>query len=188
MGTQKLKQYFVLLGILIILLSAAIYFVWTDLKNKNEIIAEINNDLSTQSSKQLFLASMEQQVKTREDDLDKVNGSIIGTDKDVDFIENLESLAKSNNLKVSIDSLALQDDSSLTTSKVSFFNIRAKTTGDWTGTYIFLSELESLPLKVKINKINLVNTTNEVNGEVRKVGSVGNTWELDFDMTVLKMK
>jgi hypothetical protein len=181
---KNLKKILVILGIILIGLAVLCYFEFIDIKNKNENISYLDNQLSSQANKQELASSMDLIIKNSQPSIDLVDSSIVSSDGDVTFIESLESLAKTDGLNIGIDSLVITDDKSLTSNNMSFFNIKANTSGSWSGTYLFLAQLESLPIKLKVNKFSFTNATNDLS----KISSKGNTWDGSFEITVLKYK
>ena len=164
------------------------YFLYNDIKDKNQNISMLENGLSSQVNKQQLTNSMQSILKNSDADIAKVNSSMVASDGDVAFIENLESIAQNNNLKVGIESLVFQDDPSLGSSTLTFFNVRGKIIGGWTGTYLFLSQLESLPFKIKINRFAFTNSSDTGSVDGKKTGTTGNSWESVFEISVLKYK
>ena len=182
------KKILIISGLGVIGLCILHYLTYIDIKNKNENISILENNLFSQSNKQELTNSMESMVKNFDSDIKLVNNSIVSSDGDVLFIEDLESSAKSNGLDIQIDSLVFQDDKQLSSSTITFFNIKAKTTGGWLGTYLFLAQLELLPIKVKINSYSLNNISDSGENDIKKGGTQGNTWQSNFEINVLKFK
>ena len=188
MNILKSYKKILILGLCVIGFYGIYYALFMDIKNKNEHISVLENELSSGNSKQQLAISMQQMIKNSDSDITRINDTIVGNDGDVLFIENLESLAKLNNLSISIDSLAFQNHPLLSSSTITFFNIKGKIVGRWLGTYLFLAQLESLPLKVKINDFAFANTTEGSELDTKKFGTQGNTWQSVFDISVLKYK
>ena len=109
---------------------------------------------------------------------------MVSVDGDVKFIENLESLARENGLSIDIDSLNFEDNTKLLPNNMTIFRVRAKTSGNFFGTYKFLSLVESLPFKVKIQNFTLSTASEEGVLNVKK----SNIWQSKFEISVLKYK
>ena len=189
MQNSKLNRIIlVTAGLAVIVVFILYYFVYQGIKSKNEHISSLSNDLSSQGDKQDYLISTQRIIQGISSDIDRINNSIIAKDGDVGFIENLESLAREVGLTMEIDSLVLVDNPEFASSSIVTLKIRAQVSGNWVGTYRFLAQLESLPLKIKINKFDLRNTTIEISPDVKKSGSSNNVWQSAFEIDVLRYK
>ncbi len=119
-------------------------------------------------------------------DIEKIDSSIVAKDGDVVFIENLEGLAKQNKLSIDISSLTFNDDTPASAAGLTVFKISAKTSGSWSGTYAFLSEIESLPYKVKITRYSAVTTGPSVGTDEKTLNNA--IWSSLLELEVLKYK
>ncbi len=166
-------------------LFGVIYFVYIEIKEKNEKILTVDQDISTQNSKRDYLVLAQKLIEDIEPDIAKINNSIVNSNGDVAFIENLESIARSYNLSIQIESLTIENDPKNESNPVSTLKIKAKIDGSWANAYVFLSELESLPFKLKINKFNFISS-----GEVLSVDKTSSNigWQALFEISVLKYK
>lgn len=178
--TSKKIIYFLILVVLC--LCGVYYFVFSDIKSKNENISKLSNELSFQMKTYEYMAEMQRAVNDADEDITLVDNSIIPADGDVEFIENLELIAKNNGLTITIDSLVFEEEASVKDASMTVLKVKAKTEGGWTGTYKFLSQIESMPLKIKINNFGLVTDKGD---EVEKTSS---PWKSSFEILLLKYK
>lgn len=182
---KSLKQTISILSLAVLALFAAQYFLYRDIKTKNEKVGTLEHELSLQNNRQDYLISMQRLIQSMSGDIESINNSIVPADGDVEFIENIESIGKNNGLKVTIDSLVFEDDPSYKNANVTGLKVKAKTSGSWSGTYAFLTELESLPVKVKINRFALSNVSSDAGIDTKKTGQI---WQTGFEIVVLKYK
>ena len=182
------KKIAVILGILVIGMCALYYFLFTDIKARNERASVLLHDITSEIQKQQYMISLERTIASADPDISRVNDSIIAKDKDIEFIENLEGMAKANGLSLSIDSLVFENNPLLAGSDVTTFRVKAKTTGPWLGTYTFLSELESMPLKVKVDKFGFASSAGEEKTATGKPGKTAAVWQSIFEILILKYK
>lgn len=188
MDQSKLfKKIIIGLSLISTALFVLIYFVYLDIKAKNEKISLVEQELASKNNRYDYLVSMQKLVQDIEPDIKKIDESIISKSADVDFIENLEALARSRDLTIQIFSLNLVADSKLSSSTVSTLKIKAKAEGSWASVYTFLSELESLPFKVKINQFSIISNDNLA---LSRAGSLTQEqkWQATFDISVLEYK
>ncbi len=184
MPRTSYKKFVILLAIITLGIFVSYYFVYKDIKQKNEHISALSQEITVQSSRQQYLATTEKLIENLNTDIDKMNHSIISKDGDVAFIESLEKIAKDNNISIDIDTIDVSDEPSTPASGITILHLKAKTKGEWKGMYTFLSQLESLPYKVKITQFILTN----VSKSATDTEKASTSWQSSFDIRVLKYK
>lgn len=185
---KSLKITLSVMLLLMVVIFVMYYFLFQDIRYKNQNYQSILRDLSFQNDKQNYLASKQKAIDSVSAETSRVEEIIVSKDGDVAFIENLESMARENGLSIEISSLSLDNKLDLASSSISVLNIKAKTAGTWLGNYIFLSRLESMPFKTKINAINLSNISNDEISGLDRATVAGGVWHGVFDIDVLKYK
>ena len=173
-----------MLGLSVLCVFVLYYFIFRDIQSKNEHLSAFTHDLSLQMNKEEYLTSTEKKIQNINTDINNINNSIISHSGDVEFIENLESIAHNNNLSINIESLVFEDNPKFAPALVTIFKIKAKTTGGWVGTYRFLNQIESLPFKVKINNYAFISGAEESESSKK----IDNVWQSMFEISVLKYK
>lgn len=173
------------LSVIVAVFFAAQYFFYKEIKNKNEKISEQKQEIEFQDRSKSYLVSVQKMLESISSDIEDINRSIVPQGGEVAFIENIESLAKENGLEVNISSLVLNDNPALNPANVTEFRLSIRTSGSWSGTYTFLREIESLPVKIKIERFKLSSSLQEDALNSKKQVSV---WGGDFSLVVLKYK
>ncbi|HEY0220680.1 MAG TPA: hypothetical protein VGC58_00460 [Candidatus Paceibacterota bacterium] len=187
---KKYKRFigiFILLLILVLGLFVASFFFFSDIKSKNENISELTAYLSSEMNREDYVISTQRQLQSLEEDINILKNSIVSSSGDVQFIENLEMVARKNNLSMSIDSIMIEKDPKLASSTIDVFKIKATTEGTWSNTYKFLNQLEALPYKIRLNYFNLSGGEVVPSSEKNKVVT-REPWEASFEIRVLKYK
>lgn len=184
---RPFKKIIVVLSMFSVLLFVAMYFVYAEIRSKNEKVSTVEQDLSQKNTRYDYLLSMQKLVKDSEADIKKIDDSVVAKSGDVAFIEQIESLAKNHNLNISIESLNLTSDPKLENTSIATFKIKASVDGLWSDIYMFTSEIESLPIKVKINKFSLKNK-DEIPSDRTKAVGLGKSWRSSFEISVLEYK
>ncbi len=187
MNNKFLKIILIGLGFLVFIVFISYYFLYQDLKSKNLHIFSLSSDLAFQVNREDYLISAQRTIKSMTADIDKIKNSIVAKDGDVNFIESLESLARQNGLSSTIDSLVISNDTALASSSVTFLKIKARTVGSWYGSYRFVSELESMPFKIEVDKLDISSPSFGEESGVKK-SDVASGWQVDFEISVLKYK
>lgn len=182
------KKILIILGLFVVGFFLLSYIVFFDIKHKNERISAMEHELSFQSKKQEYMTSMERVIQNSDSDITRINDSIIPSDGDVRFIESLESIARGGGLSIDIESLTFEDSRLLASSSMTILKVKAKTKGKWLGTYKFLTQIESLPFKVKIDKFALANVKEETDIDAKKTDTASSIWQSTFELKVLKYK
>jgi len=187
MNQSKLFKIIGVLSATSVLLFVAIYFAYSDIRSKNERVFTMEQELLFQNSQYEYLLSMQKVVDGLGPEIYKIDNSIVPKNGDVDFIEDLEKLAKDRNLKIEIESLTLTADPKETSGQVTNLKVRAKVEGPWKDSYLFVSEMEAFPFKVKINKLSIIGTEEVVSG-AGKSSILNSKWQTTFEINVLKYK
>jgi hypothetical protein len=183
---NSLKKIIFILSLFVLVLFVAQYFVYRDIKIKNQKISVAERDLLLQENRQEYLISTEKLITAIGSDLQKIDASILAVDGEVNFINSLEDIAAKNKLKFDPEFLGSdENDPTLKNTNIKTFTIRAKITGSWADTYTFISELESNPVKIKINNLSISNVSSDSGIDVKKNGSI---WQSVFEIVVLKYK
>ncbi len=180
---KSYKNIIILLSSATLLLFGFIYFAYYQIKEKNENILRLQQDLSAKSDKHEYLISLQNTIKEIESEIEKVQKSIIPKSRDVAFIEDLESMARSYGLQIEIQSLSLVSDKNINTDKIAVLKVKARASGSWSSVYRFVSELESLTYKLKIDKIALY-TKSDGSSTINRNAD----WEVIFEISVLEEK
>jgi hypothetical protein len=184
---NSLKKTLIVLSFTALLILVGYYFMFRDIKQKNQHTFSLRNELTHESSKEEYVASTKKTLEDLAPELTKVNNSIVATGGDVEFIEGLENLAHENGIDLTIDSLSLEDDVKFITTGVNILNIKAETSGGWKGTYKLMSQLESLPFKIRIKSFTIKSTGSNPNVDIKKT-PLENIWQTNFEISVLKYK
>ncbi len=184
---RPFKKIIIVLSIICLSLFAIMYFVYAEIRSKNQKVSSVQQDLSQKNTRYDYLVSMQKTVMDIEMDIKKINDSIIPKSGDVAFIEKIESLAKNRDLNIQIESLNLVSDPKAGSSTVATLKIKASVDGVWSNMYLFASELESLPVKIKVNKFSLSNK-DKIPSDKTKIAELGKEWKGSFEISVLEYK
>jgi hypothetical protein len=111
-------------------------------------------------------------------DVDKVNSHIVTADGEVAFIEEVENLAKADNLGIKIDTVNVAQANDLTPAGLEYLNLSMSVTGSWLSTFHFLSLIENMPYDVMVNQSDISDISDGVTGPTQ--------WQGDFQISVIK--
>ncbi len=183
------KKTFLIIALFGAVISVASYFVFNEVKKKAEHVFVLEQELQFEDRQEQYLASMAKTIRESESDIALSDGSIIESDGHIEFIESIESLARQNGLSIVIESLLFEEHPLLATSSMTSFKVSAKANGSWKGTYKFLIQLESLPIKIQINKFSMIHGISDgLENNVKEISTEGNVWQSNFEIHALEYK
>lgn len=180
-NNKVLISTIVFLVFVVLVLAVAQYFLIQEIKNKTQTASSLENIVATQSDTIEYINSTRQNLLNVEEDRKKIANYIIPNDGEVTLLGDLEDLAKANGLLVSVESLSLESKENLKSMGLTNLVVKIKAQGKWSSIYKFLSQIESLPLEVTVDRVYLINKGNGLNSS-----SVESGWEGIFDIKVLK--
>lgn len=184
-----LKRILILLIILFVSIFWVYYSGFVDIKSKSENISQTESQLSNSIQQSQYMSLISHDVSLADSSIKQINDLIIDRENDVVFIEKFESIAKKNGLDIKINSLAVETLTTQNDNKMSdnltTLKIKATTNGSWQKTYIFLTQLESLPFVIRIDKFALINSSDTALDQPKK--GIQN-WQAIIEMRVLKYK
>ncbi len=186
--TQSFKGIIIFLALVVILLFGAIYFLFQSIKGENENASNIQNSIDISTKQNQYTLSLQESIQNASGDIKKVNDSILSFDKDVNFIEQLENLARENGLSVSIDSLSVGDTPNVSSDNLTSLEIQASAQGSWAGMMVFLSKLESMPFAMRVERFDLANSSNNSPNLSGVKNSTPQYWRTTVGMRVLQYK
>jgi Tfp pilus assembly protein PilO len=175
---NPLKQIIVLLSLLVVALCFVYYFCFVDIQNKNINASELQNKMEAAAKRDDYLMSVRQAVQNSNNDIEKVNDSILGKGDDADFIDLLENTARFDGLEISIDSLNI-DDTFLNSADLTTLDVDATVDGGWSDMYVFLNQVESLPFVSRVEKFGLISSSD---------GTSAGKWSGILEVRVLEYK
>ncbi len=176
------------LGIFILFACGILYFGFENIRTRSIHISALKGELESETVKQEYLSDVQRMVNGSNEDISTINNTFVLKDGDVDFIENIEALARDNGLTITIDSLNIEDDKTLAKDGLVFLTVKARTKGNWKGTYTFLSKIENLPYKIKIDQYEAVGTVSDEAVDPKKKTKPEANWQSLLQLRVVKYK
>jgi hypothetical protein len=136
-------------------------------------------DITKKNDSYLF---MKKDIEMNKNSINKVNDYIIKADETVAFMEKIESLAKSNNLKSEVKSVSFEAIPNGDISNIEYMRIQMDVVGEWKNVEYFLELLENYPINLKIKKFSFSRVDTTVKN--KKISQ----WTGNFDFSVIKVK
>ena len=181
---KKTKQIFALVTVLLVVSIVMYVIFFINIKEKNKNISSIVSEIDLVVKKEVRLKSVKNLIKETEGDHIKLNTYFITDDKVVDFIENIENMAKDVGVDIEVVSVYVNDikDDSIQKNNISeLLRLSIEMSGKWSNIYHFVSLVEKLPFKIDILNINLENMYNGDNENPEN-------WKGVLNLSAVKLK
>lgn len=131
-----------------ILYFGGLYAVWNGIKK----VEDFYSGTESASAKEQKFRAIRMAADENKDSIEILRNSFVKKGDEVKFIESIEEIASSSNIKFDIVSLDAKND---TSSFKEDIKISAKTEGSWKNTIAFLDKLEKMPFAVSIESLDL---------------------------------
>ncbi len=161
-------------------------FLYKDIVSKSTKNAEMLNYIASESNREAYASSARKQLESLDSDIKKAKSSIVNSGDVVGFIEKIESIAYRNGLSISNNNISDEVNQKTASTTLTSLKIKSSTSGSWVGTYKFMSELESMPYKIKVNSFSISNMREAAVAGLPATGD--SKWVADFEIQVLKYK
>lgn len=182
MDKFKATKHTLIFTIILTIAAIAFYVLFFgNIKEKNENISLIKNEVNIAVQKEINLRSVKDLIKETKEDRLKLDTYFIADDKVVDFIENLEQLSKYAGVDIEVVSVDVSQDVKKNMSES--LDLDFKVSGKWRDIFHLLTLIENMPLKIKILKTNLKVVYSD--GVNKKSSGV---WEGFFSISTIKLK
>ena len=181
------KTILILVIILTAILIAANYFFFTSIKKINAETSMLSNELASYKNEQTTLAGRDGLAELP-GLIENIDSYSVGKDGVVDFIENVETEARSKGITLLIRSVgteniggATEEESVGATKEIMRLKLEAR--GSWRDTMEFVSYIEHLPYKIVLHDVGFSSAS-----EGESSASSSPTWRARVELTVLKQK
>lgn len=184
----KIKRVIISILIANLVVASAYFFLFAEVWSKNKKIASIESEIAGQNEKDVKLQFIGKLLEETKEKRELVSKTFLNSDGAVSFIEEMERLAKNNNVSINIDSITIDKNFSNNKEKI---NLRIKADGSWKNLYKFFGLLESLSYNIDISRISW-----SKDSKISSLGSPKNSseikssesWNMGIDFSVLKQK
>ena len=154
-----------------------VFFV--GIKNKNEDISIIVNEIDSSIEKEAKLKSVKKLIEDTENERKKLDTYFVTDNSVVDFIESIEALAKEVEIDTEVVSVDISENDKISEALLLSLEVE----GLWSNLFYFVSLIEELPFKIGISKVDIKAVYEDAN----KTKSSG-SWKGVINFNVLKSK
>ncbi|MFQ5661916.1 MAG: type 4a pilus biogenesis protein PilO [Candidatus Paceibacteria bacterium] len=185
--SSKTKQILLTVIVLVIVAFIAYVIFFLNIKEKNNSISLLTNEVDSVLQKEIKLRSVKQIIKDTKDDRVKLDSYFVADDEIINFIEMIETLGVNSGAEVEVINVSVdtENEKVVNKNKISeLLNINFKTEGSFVEMFHFLSMLEKLPFKIEISQVNFNKVSNEIIGADKSL----EPWKGYFNITAVKLK
>ena len=184
MKIHSTKKNLILLSILVVILAGLHYAAFSFIRNSGAEVSALERDVNSLRAQVLEFSkySPEDMVILAR----SVTARFISRANFVDFIENIESEAKTQNVSVLIRSVDVESRSEDENDDKEIIRLKFETRGSWADTMRFVNYLEHLPYKVVLYGLGLSLVSEE--GPVKKGLAKIPQWRGQVEISALKFK
>jgi Tfp pilus assembly protein PilO len=180
------KKTLIFLIILSIVGIGVWYGLFSYIKRTAEAASAIENQYQEKITADARDKSLKELLRTIDLNNDSLSTRVIDRDGTVSFLEFIESTAKSVGLGITMNAVKIEEEPT-DKNTYEYLKLSFTTQGSWQDTYTFLSIVESLPYKSKINKVLFSQTSiTEPSKDQKTIQK--SSWKADYDIAVLKFK
>lgn len=147
---MKLSKVTILVIIIFVIdaaLAGVYYQLFGVVRAKNERIATIEDNIKTIADKDANLKSIKGLVVDTEESRAAINTFVIPQNGEVDFLEDIERLARQTSVDLSIVTVEERDEVLETSSSLDSLHLHLEARGTWPAVFQFLRLMELLPLR-----------------------------------------
>jgi Tfp pilus assembly protein PilO len=180
---KKTKNAIIFMTILVIVAVVAYVMFFVSIKNKNENVSLITNEIDIAVEKEVKLKSVKNLVNDIEEDRLKLDTYFIKDDEVVDFIESVEGMAEDADISAEVTAVDIGDyknNVNQASDMVERLLLSLKVYGKWNDVFHFISLIEKMPFVVNLSNINI--------GAVYSNNKKTSYWQGTFKMSALKLK
>ena len=150
-----MKFYSIKILILVILCNmvalAGYYYFFGEIEAKTKVATNLTDTIDIGQQKNSRLSLLRSTIKNTEAGRQKISTLLLPSESEVPFIEQMENLAKSNNLGVKTNNVS----SATSTDVTKVFHMQSEVTGSWNGIMNLLNQIDNLPYDVRVQSVSM---------------------------------
>lgn len=185
--SSKTKQVLLTAIVLVIVASVAYIIFFINIKEKNNNVSALTNEVDSVLQKEIKLRSVKYLIKDIQDDIVKLDSHFVADDEIINFIEMIEDLGVESGAKVEVTNVSIDvvDEKVVDKNKIDeSLNLDFKIEGRFVEMFHFLSMFEKLPFKINILRTNFEKTPDDK----MQFDETLEPWNGFFSITVVKLK
>jgi Tfp pilus assembly protein PilO len=180
----KITKQILVFTVFLAFASVVFYILFfNNIKEKNNTISAIANDIDIAIQKETKLKSVKDIIKDTKQGREKIDTYFIKDDEIINFIEEIEKIGRDIGVDVEIISVSISDSKLQQDNISELLNLSLEAQGQWGRVFHFLAFIENLPFKINILTMNL---TAIYKGGGKKESS--GIWKGFFSINAIKLR
>lgn len=185
MITSSTKKITIILAICVFVVMSALYgFFWMIRSNMTKTI-DFQNKIEEQRVAEETAREFKASIEEIGPEIQRLTARIVEVEGYVEFIEMIESQARS--LGISIEVVSAAEGKHSSPEQFSILKLNLRTQGSWKETYTFLGMIETLPYKVTLNTFTINSQPDFRTTSTTPVTS-GSVWTGSYNLDVVQFK
>lgn len=192
--TKKILVFSIISAIVAFFLFGFLFWL---IKSQNESIALLAGEVQQNSAKDDAVRSIRLLFDKNKDSLARLDSFFISKDGVVDFINSIDTLGKKYRVNLAIGEVTSEIDQKIKDDFKETLKLRLDASGSWGNVIDFLTALENLPYKIKVDQVSvglssasdklLFANASSTNPEVRKPGDK-EEWKATYTISIIKLR
>jgi type II secretory pathway pseudopilin PulG len=192
--TKKILILSIISAIIVFSLSG---FSFWQIKKQNESIALLASEAQQSTAKDEAVRSIRLLFDKNKESLTSLDSFFISKDGVVDFINSIDLLGKKFRVDLAIGEVTSEIDQKIKDDFKETIKLRLDASGSWGDVIDFLTALENLPYKIKVDQVSvglssasdklLFTNASSTSIEIRKPGDK-EEWKATYTISILKLR
>lgn len=185
---SKTIKIIIFLSILNSIVFGSCFYLFMNINNVDKEVSLRLNQIESEVKKDESLRSIKNLMNDTKEDRGQIERLFVQPNGTVDFIETVELLGRTADVKIEVESVGVSAFKNKTASSTTeLFNLSFKTEGSWQNTMHLLSLLDNMPYKISFENVNLSKISGSSGSDKNKEENPS-YWNGSFNFTVLKIK
>ncbi len=162
------------------------FFVYGRLRESEARIISIMKSFTDRQSEKVTLLSVKEKIEETASKRFQLDSYFIPTDGVVGFLNFIQSLSSSDNLRIKILSVDVAPAEEVSKDILEIVKIKMAASGSWNDVTKFAGKLETISYQMTVSRANL--KFGEFSDTENETAKVSKKWRGEFDFNVLKIK
>jgi Tfp pilus assembly protein PilO len=161
--------------------------VFWQIRAQTQNVSVLSSEAENETKKDETLRIIKTSLSESGNDILLLDSYFVSQEEVDDFIGSMETLGKDMGVNLSVGSVAVEPDKGKDDFK-EFLRLKVGINGPWANVIDFLSALENLPYKVRLDQVSV--SLGSDAGQSSSAGTKGSPsrWQAEFEFVALKLK
>ncbi|MBM2817593.1 MAG: seg [Parcubacteria group bacterium] len=184
---SKTKKLTIALSVINLIVLGVCFYLFANIKKTDKEVSSRLIQIESEVKREELFRSIKTLMGDTKKEREQIASLFVQPKAEVDFIEAVESLGRTAEVKLEIESVGVETMKGKTSSSTELFRLSAKTEGSWRGIIHLLALLENMPFSISFENLNLGKISGGSNSKDKKQ-EPSSYWSGNFTFSVLKIK